>query len=138
MKLKFLKTAFFCIACIFSYGNFLYASSDDSLVISEFMAINSSILQDEDGEYSDWIEIYNPGTDTVDLLAWSLTDRIDEPAKWVFPKIMLPPDTFIVVFASGKDRRDPQEKHQAGRPEKGDHGQHNLCRKDPEGHPATH
>ncbi len=107
MKLKFLKTAFFCIACIFSYGNFLYASSDDSLVISEFMAINSSILQDEDGEYSDWIEIYNPGTDTVDLLAWSLTDRIDEPAKWVFPQIMLPPDSFIVVFASGKDRRDP-------------------------------
>ena len=107
MKLKFLKSAIFFTALFFSYGSFLYSSSGDSLAISEFMAINSNILQDEDGEYSDWIEIYNPGADTVDLLGWSLTDRPYEPLKWLFPQVMLPPDTFIVVFASGKDRRNP-------------------------------
>ena len=31
----------------------------EGLVINEFLAINDSVLADEDGEYSDWIEIYN-------------------------------------------------------------------------------
>jgi hypothetical protein len=107
MKLKFFKPALLYIACMLFSGNNLFSAVTDSLVISEFMAINSTVLQDEDGDYSDWIEIYNPGTDTVDLLAWSLTDRIYESNKWVFPQILLPPDSYLIVFASGKDRRNP-------------------------------
>ena len=47
-----------CIIILF-IGNNLFAAFD-SLVITEFMAINSEVLQDEDGDYPDWIEIYNP------------------------------------------------------------------------------
>jgi hypothetical protein len=32
------------------------------VLISEFLASNSSVLQDEDGKFSDWIEIHNTGT----------------------------------------------------------------------------
>jgi len=42
------------------------ASAGD-LVISEFMAINGSVLMDEDGDYSDWIEILNVSAFPVDL-----------------------------------------------------------------------
>ncbi len=106
MNMRFLKPALVFIVCI-SIGNSLYSSYSDSLSITEFMAVNSNTLQDEDGDYSDWVEIYNPGTDTVDLLGWSISDRIYDPPKWVFPQILLPPDTYLVIFASGKDRKNP-------------------------------
>ena len=44
------------------------------IVINEFMADNTRTLQDKDGEYSDWIEIYNGGTSAADLAGWYLTD----------------------------------------------------------------
>ena len=43
-------------------------------MISEFLAANKNGLTDEDGDYSDWIEIYNPGHRPVNLSGWSLTD----------------------------------------------------------------
>ena len=36
-------------------------------VISEFMADNQSTLADEDGQYSDWIEIHNPTAAAINL-----------------------------------------------------------------------
>ena len=44
------------------------------VVISEFMAANSSALVDDFGENSDWIEIYNGSSSPVNLLNWGLTD----------------------------------------------------------------
>jgi len=79
----------------------------DSLVISEFMANNAHTLADEDGDYSDWIEIYNAGTNTVDLLNWSLTDDASKLTKWRFPSTNLLSGKFLVVFASNKNRRTP-------------------------------
>jgi hypothetical protein len=76
-----------------------------SLLINEFMADNESGLADEDGEYSDWIEIYNPGHTAVNLGAWALTDDPNDPQKWPFPDVTLGSHDYLVVFASGKDRR---------------------------------
>jgi hypothetical protein len=77
------------------------------LVISEFMADNSSTLADEDGEFSDWIEIANPTAAPIDLAGWSLTDDPSRPQKWVFPAQTLPARSHLVVFASNKNRRLP-------------------------------
>ena len=46
--------------------------------INEFLAVNDDVLADEDDDDSDWIEIYNPGPDSVDLNGWRL---IDEAAR---------------------------------------------------------
>ena len=73
-------------------------------IISEFLAANDSGLQDENGDYSDWIEIYNSGPNTLTLTGWRLTDDAALPAQWTFPDISIPPDDHLVVFASGKDR----------------------------------
>ena len=72
--------------------------------ITEFMASNSSTLADEDGDFSDWIEIQNTSTNSVSLLNWALTDSAGNPGKWRFPATNMPPKSFMVVFASGKDR----------------------------------
>jgi hypothetical protein len=85
---------------------------DSSLRINEFMASNSTTLADEDGDYSDWIEIYNPTAAAIDLLNWSLTDDKASPQKWQFPQVSLAANSYLVVFASGKDRALPgQELH---------------------------
>jgi hypothetical protein len=69
------------------------------------MAQNELSITDEDSEYSDWIEIYNPTETTVNLQGWALTDDIAIPFKWIFPSISLRAGEYIVVFASSKDRR---------------------------------
>ena len=80
------------------------AGAADSVVLSEFMAVNATGLLDEDGAASDWIELRNPGTNPVNLAGWRLTDDPDDFSKWIFPATNLPASGFLVVFASGKNR----------------------------------
>ncbi|MEN8865942.1 MAG: CotH kinase family protein, partial [Akkermansiaceae bacterium] len=79
-------------------------------VISEFMASNETTLADEDGDYPDWIEVYNPDDEAVDLAGYYLTDDSQVLNRWVFPATMLAPGELLVVFASGKNR-DVGELH---------------------------
>jgi len=52
------------------------------LVINEFMASNNNSAQDPQGQYDDWIEIYNYGTDAIDISGMYLTDNLSAPTKW--------------------------------------------------------
>ena len=81
--------------------------SAQSVVISEFMASNDNILNDEDGDSEDWIEIFNEGASVVNLTGWHLTDDAALLTKWTFPNVTLDPGELLVVFASNKDRADP-------------------------------
>ncbi|MBN1582380.1 MAG: CotH kinase family protein [Anaerolineae bacterium] len=78
--------------------------STPSLTISEFMASNNSILADDDGDYSDWIEIHNREATRVDLDGWYLSDDDNDLTRWKFPPTELAADSHLIVFASGKDR----------------------------------
>ena len=80
------------------------------LIITEFMAVNNSGERDEDGDFSDWIEIYNQDQQPASLTGWFLTDDAKNLVKWQFPALTLPGQGLFVVFASGKDRRDPKGK----------------------------
>jgi len=71
------------------------------------MASNSRTLADENGEYSDWIELANIGTNTVNLDGWYLTDDASDLTKWQLPATNLNAGGFLIVFASNKDRRIP-------------------------------
>ena len=75
--------------------------------LTEFMAGNTQTLVDEDGDTSDWIEIQNTTATEVNLLDWALSDSAGNAAKWLFPATNMAPGSFLVVFASGKDRRVP-------------------------------
>ncbi len=80
----------------------------DSLVarpiISELMADNGTTLADEDGQYADWIELWNPSDETINLEGYFLTDNPDALAKWPLPAATLAADERLLIFASGKDR----------------------------------
>ena len=78
-----------------------------TLVISEFVASNRESLRDQDRHYPDWIEIQNLSAQAVNLDGWFLTDRLDDPTRWRFPAVEIGPGESLVVFASGKDERDP-------------------------------
>jgi hypothetical protein len=78
--------------------------ADAQVVISEFVASNSTGLLDEDLSASDWFEIYNSGASAVDLDGWRVTDSAPTPDKWVFPATVVAAGDYLVVFASSKDR----------------------------------
>ncbi|MSU36005.1 MAG: hypothetical protein EXS36_13055 [Pedosphaera sp.] len=72
--------------------------------ISEFLTDNEKGLRDEDKDYPDWIEISNDGAATVNLAGWSLTDDAANLGKWRFPEVELPGASYLVVFASAKNK----------------------------------
>jgi hypothetical protein len=71
------------------------------------MADNKHTLADENGQFPDWIELYNTGTTTINLAGWALTDDPTHAAKWVFPSTNLTAKGFLAVFASSKNRAVP-------------------------------
>ena len=72
------------------------------------MADNSGYLADEDGQFMDWIEVYNPGPSSVDLAGWALTDDSAALQKWVFPTRTVNAGQSVVVWASSKNRTGAQ------------------------------
>ena len=79
-----------------------------NVMINEFMASNQNTLSDENGEYPDWIELYNRASTEINLEGWYLTDNEEKLTKWAFPAITLPAEGYVVVFASGKDQADSE------------------------------
>ena len=73
-------------------------------VISEFMAINNTVSEDEDGIFSDWIEIHNPDPDPLSLNGWHLTDNESLLTRWAFPDVTLAANEYLLVRASGQNR----------------------------------
>ena len=74
-----------------------------SIRINEASASNS-IYFDEDGDTPDWIEIYNHGSQTISINDWGLSDDVLELDKWIFPNISLAPESYLLLWASSKDR----------------------------------
>ena len=91
------------VLCALTFAFSPHATSQ--VIISEFMADNTRTLADEDGAYEDWIEIYNTGAGAVNMDGWYLTDDASDLTGWRFPSTNLNAGSFLVVFASGKNRR---------------------------------
>ena len=75
------------------------------LVINELMASNRTTITDEDGDYPDWIELYNGSSLPIDLSNYALSDNETKPLRWRFPKgAVIQPGEYYLLFASGKNR----------------------------------
>ena len=74
-------------------------------VINEFSASNAGIIDDDNGNATDWIEIYNAGEDAVDLSGYTLTDDPTNIAKYIFPETLLAGGQYLIIFAG--DDADP-------------------------------
>ena len=80
--------------------------AETDVVIAELRSTGRIGLRDQDGEYSDWAELYNAGDAPADLSGWYLSDDPDKPCKWEIPSLVLEAGERTVVFCSGKDRRE--------------------------------
>lgn len=95
------------------YDDFLSSRKlkDSLVIINEVMPSNRTTLRDEDWDYSDWIEIYNLGDRQIDLSGYGLSDDASDLHKWKFPKIILEPKNYLVIFASGKDKKEKSSNY---------------------------
>ena len=105
----YIKSVFVVLFLCFSIFQ-INSTVSKKVLINEFLALNSEGLKDEDGDNSDWIELYNPGETTVDLTGWYLTDDENDLHKWSFPSVSIGAGEYMVIFASGKDRKNEKSK----------------------------
>lgn len=72
----------------------------ENIVINELMADNSSTIADPNGEFDDWIELYNPTNNLIPLTGKYLTDKKDNLTKWKFiePNLFLAPNEYLLVW----------------------------------------
>lgn len=77
----------------------------NALVISEFLGDNAGGPPDEDYDSSDWIELFNDAGSAVNLDGYYLTDDRLNKTKWRFPAVSLASGSYLLVWASNKDRR---------------------------------
>jgi len=78
---------------------FYEISISGDLVINEFMADNETTVVDQDGEYDDWIEFFNNGTEDISLGGYYLSDDGTDPYQWMFPDTMILAGDYLIVWA---------------------------------------
>lgn len=81
----------------------LAKGSLSDVVINEVCAKSKSSLADSDGDYPDWIELYNLSDEAVSLEGAGLSDDPGDPLKWVFPSVNIQPKSRLVIFCSDKN-----------------------------------
>jgi hypothetical protein len=73
------------------------------LVINELMASNATTVSDQDGEFDDWVELYNQGTVTIPLNDYYISDNENNLAKWQFPNVTIQAGEYLIVWLDGDD-----------------------------------
>lgn len=89
---------------ILLFGTSVQQSLSQQLHLNEILSLNESTISDEDGDFEDWIEIYNSGDEPINLSGFGLSDDGDDPFQWTFPDTSIQQGGFILVWASDKDR----------------------------------
>ncbi len=77
------------------------SAGDSKLLINEVMTSNAMTLNDGKGQYPDWVEIINTGSEDINLNGFGLSDNISDPLKWRFPDVTIKAGQQLVVFCSG-------------------------------------
>jgi len=69
------------------------------LVINEICASNETSYSDDQGQYDDWIELYNNTATDISLNGYYLSDKNTELLKWKFPNVSIPANGYLIVWA---------------------------------------
>ncbi len=76
------------------------AQNGSGVVVNELMAHNTAFITDENGQYEDWIEIYNTNSFSVDISGFYLSDDVLIPNKWQFPSgTVIAANDYLIVWA---------------------------------------
>ena len=85
---------------------FYTLSVTSDMVINEFMADNETTVTDQDGEYDDWIEFYNNGSETINLDGLYLTDDAAQLDQWIFPDTSIAAGGYLIVWADNDEDQE--------------------------------
>lgn len=77
------------------------------LKINEFMASNINTIADENGEYDDWIELFNGREDSIFLGDLYMTDDLRSPKKWKLPDVYIKSGEFMLFWADDQPEQGP-------------------------------
>ena len=100
MTYKLSLTSIFLVIIISLSCKKTFEYSRVNIVINEVMPVNSSTQADPDGEYDDWIEIYNLTDESIDLSGYFLSDDKKDPGKWQFPdNTQIGPKGYLIIWA---------------------------------------
>ncbi len=88
------------VTAIFEPINF----TPNNIVINEVQSRNDVTIADENGEFDDWIEVYNPDNVPVNLANFYFSDNPSEPLKWQIPdtdptKTTVPANGYLLLWA---------------------------------------
>lgn len=81
-----------------NYATARFTRANSTLAINEFMASNESTIADEAGEFDDWVELYNYGSETIFLGDKYLSDKPDNPVKWLMPELSLAAGEYLLIW----------------------------------------
>jgi len=82
-------------------------TSTSNIVINEFMASNQNTAADQDGDFDDWIELYNKGNEDVDISGFYLSDDVQNLAKYEIPNnTILASDEYLIIWADEDGSQD--------------------------------
>jgi lamin tail-like protein/chitobiase/beta-hexosaminidase-like protein len=79
--------------------------------INEVCSDNDELLQSANGEYYDWIELYNNSENPIHLSNYYLTDDKNDLEKWNIDYGVMFSDEYLIVYASDDDINIPDELH---------------------------
>ena len=91
----------------FEYHTVGFQTPTTGLVINEFMASNDGNISDSNGDYHDWIELYNASNSPINLGDYALSDDLSNPAKFELPNTVLASGDFVLFWASSSAQNDP-------------------------------
>lgn len=107
MQISCLNKIVFYFTGLLLFTGIVCSPGHAQVIINEVCASNSSLISDQDGDFPDWIEITNTGNSAIDLAGYSLRDDREDAAAWIFPRYLLQPGEYHVLFASGKNLLSP-------------------------------
>lgn len=88
------------VLILFIFSNIGVVNSQSyNLFINEVMASNERTVSDDNGEYEDWIEIYNAEDIDINLSGYYLTDELNNPMRWAFPNVTIPAKGYLLIWA---------------------------------------
>ncbi len=93
---------------VFTYLVQVEYALDPPVRINELMAQNTAGQQDENGQFEDWIELFNTGSGSFDLSGGWLSDDGSNVFKWQFPEnTVIGPQEYLIVWADEDQDEGP-------------------------------
>jgi hypothetical protein len=68
------------------------------LVINEIQASNANTISDDNGEYDDWVELYNNSASDISLSGYFLSDDSGNLSKWAFPSVTISAYSYLIIW----------------------------------------